>query len=211
MNLAYWTGWAISRLVGKVFFRMKVRRRDYIPKEGPFILACNHKSYLDPPLVGAYVSRQLHFMAKKELFKNRFFAFLLKRISAYPISRKGFDSTAVKIALAILQSGEALVIFPEGTRAKDEQLLPARPGIGMLARLSLVPVVPAYINGSERISACLMRKDRITLIFGDPLTSAQISTYDDSVEGYRALADAIMARIMRLRDEYKDKRATVKD
>ncbi|UCD17981.1 MAG: 1-acyl-sn-glycerol-3-phosphate acyltransferase, partial [Candidatus Zixiibacteriota bacterium] len=94
--------------------------KENIPKDGPFILASNHISLTDPPILGASVSRPVHFMAKKELFKNRAFGALLRRLNAYPVNRRGFDKAAIRTAISLLRSAQGMVIFPEGTRARDD-------------------------------------------------------------------------------------------
>jgi 1-acyl-sn-glycerol-3-phosphate acyltransferase len=153
MKLLYWTGWLLSRMIGRLIFRMKIFEANNIPDKGPFILACNHISLVDPPLVGSTIVRPLHFMAKKELFRSRLFGWVIRNTNAHPINRRGFDRRAINTACEILKAGCGLLVFPEGTRALKGDFLPPRPGIGLIAIRSEAPVVPAYFNGSNNLKA----------------------------------------------------------
>ena len=181
---------------------MKAFGTDHIPRRGPFILACNHISYFDPPLVGSMFSRPLHFMAKKELFGNRFFGWILKSVNAFPVSRRGVDRAAITRASEILAGGGGLLIFPEGTRAREGRFLKARPGIGMIAAESGVPVIPCYVQGLNRPGDCFWGRLKAGVICGQPLEVAGGQNFDDGGEGYRALADEIMNRIKELKKEF---------
>ncbi|UCD95087.1 MAG: 1-acyl-sn-glycerol-3-phosphate acyltransferase [Candidatus Zixiibacteriota bacterium] len=201
MNLLYWLGWILGRSISRSLLRMKVINGHFIPKSGSFILACNHISYSDPVLIGSNINRLIHFMAKKELFRNRLFGAIIRATKAHPI-RRGMDRESLGVALEILKSGQGLLIFPEGTRSRDGNFLPAKPGIGMVVVLSGVPVIPAYIHGSDKKGSCLRGKERLALIFGKPLGSDEISVYGDGKEAYRRLSADIMARIAKLKEEF---------
>lgn len=207
MKLLYWTGRAIARTISRTFLRMKIMDEHNIPETGPFILACNHISLSDPPLVGGSIKRELHFMAKKELFGNKLFGEILRRVNAHPLHR-GFDRRAIDAAVDILKSGNSLLIFPEGTRARHGDFLPPRPGAGMVAIRSKAPVVPAYINGSNKKAACLRGKEVLGIIFGKLMNSDQISHYSDDKEGYRKLSDNIMTRIRELKRDFSERVGT---
>jgi 1-acyl-sn-glycerol-3-phosphate acyltransferase len=180
---------------------MKIIDVHRIPRTGPFILACNHISLADPPLVGASVKRNLHYMAKKELFRNRLFGGLLGLLNSHPISRGGYDRGAINTAIDILNKGSGLLIFPEGTRAASGNFLPARRGIGLLATRCCVPVVPAYICGSNKLRSVFLGKTRLAVIFGEPLSRDEIAAYKDEEDGYRRLTDDIMHRILAIKQE----------
>ena len=109
-NIAVW----IVRVALLVVFRIKTVGRENIPKEGGVIIAYNHRSYWDPVMAGLTCPRKLRFMAKEELFKNKFFGFLIKSLGAFPISRGHGDLGAIKGSLKILAQGDAMLIFPEG-------------------------------------------------------------------------------------------------
>jgi 1-acyl-sn-glycerol-3-phosphate acyltransferase len=202
MNPLYLIGWSLTLGIARLVFRMSIYRRENIPAEDSFILACNHISLADPPLVGSSLSRPIHFMAKEELFRNRFFGGLISRVNAHPLKRDRIDRAAYETAYGILDRGQPLLIFPEGTRSKAGRLRPPRPGIGMIARKTLSPVIPAYINGSNRLSACFFGKEKLGIIFGQLLDKKEISSYTDDKSGYRKLADEIMDRIGKLRNDF---------
>jgi len=143
-------------------------------------------------LVGSAVNKEIHFLAKRELFRNRFFGNILRRVNAHPLNRAGFDKKALETAVGILQSGEPMVIFPEGVR----------PGVGKIARTAKVPVVPLYINGSDKLLACLFGRKKLNLFVGPPMTADKIMSYDDDKDGYRELAEEIMNRIKDLKAEF---------
>ncbi len=158
----------LVRLTAMVFFRLRDPGRDLIPASGPVILAANHISDWDPPVLGVASRRVPYFMAKSELFRKPMARLLLPRLGAFPVNRKGIDTGAIRAALEILERGEILAMFPEGTRSRDGLLRRARPGISLLARRSGAPVVPAYISGTQRPLRGL------TVAFGPPVTPEEI-------------------------------------
>jgi len=202
MKLSYYIATFIIRNLAKLFLRMKIIDKANIPSKGPFILACNHISYFDPPLVGSSFKREVHFMAKKELFRNRYFGRLIAHFNAHPINRNGFDKAAIETVSVVLNSGQGVMIFPEGTRAKKGQFLPPRPGIGMIAINNHAPVIPAYINGADDLWGCLAGQARLGVIFGRPMNREEMAVYKKDKQGYRQLAEDIMERIQGLRDEF---------
>jgi cytidylate kinase len=153
----------------RFFLRYRVSGREHIPRKGPLILACNHISFWDPPLVGAWFNRTLHYLAKVELFQNRVFGALLTAYNCIPIQRGPQARSALRGAEGVLDRGGAILIFPEGTRSKSGSLLPPRAGISHLAAVSRAPVVPARISGSNQIRRSMLRQVEIRLRFGAPL------------------------------------------
>ena len=184
----------------RVVFRLQTLGVENVPVEGPVLLAANHVSFLDPAAVGAAIHRPLHFMAKTELFRVPLLGGLIRRLNAHPVDRSGSDAAALRVAVGLLRRGCALVVFPEGTRGRDDRLRPARAGAGMLATLGEAPVVPVYVAGTGRAlprGAVLPRPTRITVAYGAPLRF-------DSGRGrerYQARSDEIMAAIGRLKAE----------
>lgn len=160
---ARWLGWFLFTLLG-----FKVIGRERVPKTGPLIIAANHASYLDPPLVGYAVNRECCFMAKRGLFEGvKFFTWLITFYNAFPIT----GAQTIRRALWVLERGLALVIFPEGTRGQTGTLLPFHPGVGYLARKVQSPVIPVYLANSHRaISRLILRRYHLTVVIGDPLS-----------------------------------------
>ncbi|MFH2036662.1 MAG: lysophospholipid acyltransferase family protein, partial [Candidatus Zixiibacteriota bacterium] len=163
---------------------MKIIDKENVPSQGAFLLAGNHISYYDPPMYGSFLPRAIHFMGKKELFDNKLIGAIISRTNAHPINRRGFDRAAIKTAMELLNNGEGLLVFPEGTRSKTDNFLPPKAGIGMLARKAMVPIVPAYIHGSNKLKDCFWGREKMGLIYGAPITEEEIEKFDDSREGY---------------------------
>ena len=118
--------------------------------QGKGIIICNHISLLDPVVIGCIVPRPIHLMAKKELFKNRFFSWFLSHLGAFPVKRGTADISAIKKALKFLENGELFGIFPEGTRSKTGNMQDLEPGVAMIALKSNAPVIPVFIHNHYR-------------------------------------------------------------
>lgn len=189
--------------IAKVAFRLHVVGGEFIPRTGPAILAANHVSFIDPVIIAVAVPRPLHFMAKEELFRFRLFAWLLRQCRVFPVSRHRIDLQAVKRAIFLLEQGEIVVIFPEGTRGDGVTLRPAKPGIGLIAARTGVPVIPALHQGTERAlprGAWLLRPHRISVKFGAPLRYAEVRA-DGRQQQVAAFSQAIMGRIAALKGQ----------
>ena len=200
MKILFWTGWTFFRVVATIIFRVKIRGAENIPQDGGFILASNHISYYDPPLVGCCTSREVYFFAKRELFRNRLFSSILLRVNARPVNRAGVDRSAIESAVEILKSGNGLTVFPEGTRSKTNDFLPVKPGIGMIARQAEVSIVPAFIQGANQLWNCFIGKTRLSVSYGAPISSQWVKSQPDNKDGYLAIADEIMNRIKELKE-----------
>lgn len=163
------------------------------------MVAANHIALFDPPYLGACLLREACFVAKKELFRLAPLGALIKAFNAIPIRRGGWDSTAVRQIRQRLDDGWAVIMFPEGTRSRGAGFLPPKPGVGMIARQAGVPVLPAYISGTDRdLGKLLLKKIPLTATFGPPLTSSEVLAYEDNKSGYQKLSQAIMDRIIQL-------------
>jgi len=147
--------------------RARVRGTERIPP-GACLVACNHRSNLDPPIVGGLFPGGLAYLAKAELFRFAPCGWLLHQVSAIPVRRGRYDRRALEAARRRLAEALPVLVFPEGTRARGRPLS-ARGGVGLLARESGVPVVPAYLSGSDRLGDVLRGKARLELAFGEPL------------------------------------------
>lgn len=172
-------------LILKIFFGFKVYGRHNVPKTGPFILACNHESNLDPIVASVACPRKVFFLAKEELFRNKLAAFFLHLLHARPLRRGGLDTAALRGALEILKD-RPILLFPQGTRGGD--LEHAKEGVGFLCKKARVPVVVAKIKGTDKI----LPKGKITPNPG------KISIIFDMVEdiNFDAGRDEITAKIV---------------
>ena len=130
-------------------WRMRVHGAQNVPRTGPLIVACNHVSYLDPPLLGTACPRRIQYMAKQELFTIPVLGAAIRAVGAYPVDRKGSAVAAIKRSVEVLKSGGAVGIFPEGTRNRDGSGT-AQSGVGLLASLSGAPVLPACVTGTAK-------------------------------------------------------------
>lgn len=201
MKILFWTGWSFFRIVATIIFRVKIIGAQNIPKTGGFILASNHISYYDPPLVSCCVRHEVYFFAKRELFKFKPFGWVLFNVNARPVNRAGVDRAAIESAIEILKSGNGLTVFPEGTRSKTDDFLPIKPGIGMIARQAEVAIVPAYIHGANQLWNCFIGRTRLSVSYGEAIIAEWVKSQEMSKEGYLAIADEIMGRIRRLKGE----------
>lgn len=162
---------ALFKIMFAVGLRLRVEGTENIPKVGPLVIACNHLSLLDPPVLGTAASRKVHFMAKEELFVP-VLGTIYKILGAFPVRRGGADRAAIKHGIEILESGQVLAIFPEGTRSKTGKLGKAQPGALMMASKAKATIVPACIIGTD-----YKRHGRIwpkvTVRFGKPIPFPQ--------------------------------------
>lgn len=185
------------RLFFSTVYRWRVIGAENIPAEGPVILCSNHISLYDPPLVGCGIERQVHFMAKEELFHIPVISFFITKFGAFPVKRGAGDRSAIRNTLKLLADGKVLGIFPEGTRSKTGEVGTGLTGVAMFALKSDAVVIPVAIIGPYR----LFRP--ITIVYGKPLDlSAQRSVKADS-ETLKQTTEYIMQSIKALILPYK--------
>lgn len=176
--------------IGTVLWRIRGYGRENVPMTGPLIVACNHVSNLDPPLMGSMCPRQINYMAKKELFEIPVLGKLIAAVGAYPVDREGSAAAAIKRSVEVLRAGGCIGIFPEGGRnvTGDKE---ARQGVALLASLGKAPVVPACIVGSDRAN----RLAPIKVAFGKPMSlpSDRKATREDLAKFTEEVMSAIRA------------------
>ncbi|MHB8147653.1 MAG: lysophospholipid acyltransferase family protein [Vulcanimicrobiaceae bacterium] len=192
----YWPASNTIRAISRVLWRARATGIENVPLDGPLILACNHVSYLDPPVMGSFCPRQISFMAKKQLFDIPVLGAAIRAVGAYPVDREGSPTAAIKRSVEVLRAGGCIGIFPEGTRNLDGDI-EARQGVALLASLGKAPVVPACIVGSSRAKPF----GTINVAFGPPLrlpferkaTREDLAKFtDDVMSAIRALAENIV-------------------
>ena len=207
MNLSYRIGWTCFRLMYATYFRWRVFGAEHVPLQGGVILASNHASFLDPPLVGSGLKRDINYLARESLFRFPGIGALLRSWNAVPVDRDGGGAKGLKIILSRLLAGNGIILFPEGTRTKDGKLQPARSGIGLTVIKSTAPVVPVRVFGTFEAygrNHKLPRPHRVTVKYGRPMNfealRAEAKTCDKTrlKEIYQQVADEIMAAIARL-------------
>jgi glycerol-3-phosphate dehydrogenase (NAD(P)+) len=166
----YWTIRAMFVPFFLVYFRLQRTGSEHLPRSGPLLLASNHRSFLDPFVIGTLVRRPVYYMAKRELFENPIVAWLLNGLGAFPVDRGAGDTQAMQTAEAILARGDCVVLFPEGTRVRPGPLGAPRKGVGRLALQTGVPVVPIAVIGTEDVrSGWRIRPRRVRIRVGSPL------------------------------------------
>jgi 1-acyl-sn-glycerol-3-phosphate acyltransferase len=183
-----------------MFFRGEVAGLENLPRNGAFLIAANHASHLDPPVIGSQVPRQMCFFARKTLWHGAFATWWLDAVGTIPVDRDGGqDVGALKRVLRALASGKVLILFPEGTRSPDGHLQAPKPGIGFIVCKTQVPVVPARIFGSFDALGRNAKLPRLgtplNIVFGRPIPP---SVYDDPSAGkerYQVASARIMAQI----------------
>jgi len=164
-----------------------------VPSEGGMILASVHMSSLDPPALAATLKiRRLRALAKEELWNNKLFGMIIEGIGAFPVKRGVGDMESIRKCIAILQGGEAVIVFPEGTRNDGVTMNPLHPGVAMLAKRAGVPVVPAGISGTQKGG-----KGRVRVIYGEPVRYDEIVRGNEK-EGRQIFLDELASRIQAL-------------
>ena len=207
MNPVYFLGWSCFRLLYKFYFGWRVYNAERVPLEGPVILASNHASYLDPPLVGSGLKRPINYLARENLFRFPVLGWILRKWQAVPVDREGGGASGLKAILERLLGGGAIILFPEGTRTRDGKLQPARSGIGLTVIKSTAPIVPVRVFGTYEAFGRHMRiplPRRVAVKYGRPMHFEQLRAEAKTCskqrlkEIYQQVADEIMAAIANL-------------
>jgi 1-acyl-sn-glycerol-3-phosphate acyltransferase len=169
-------------LILQLIFRIQVFGKKNIPKRGGFILASNHVSYLDSIVLGAACPRKLNFMAKRDLFHNPLFSRLLHMLGAFPIKRESADVSSLKEAIRRLKDGKIILLFPQGSRQVNGMSESAQPGIGFLAAKADMPVIPAFIKGTDFAlprGTRFIRPCQISVYFGKQISIERRMPYQE--------------------------------
>lgn len=209
-SLEYWFWKSLLGSVLATSCRVHVLGREHTARKGPWILASNHISHFDPPLLSGISHRPVDWMAMEELFKNATFAFLLRRVGAFPVSRGKPDRTALRIAGDRIKTKRVLGIFPEGgIRDGEASILNGarpRPGFSLLATVHQVPVIPCVILGSDRLynprNWLPLRRTSIWAAFGEPITPTPGSSQEQRRELESALHQSLSSLVGNLMDSY---------
>ncbi len=188
--LVYWLVRAVLQPFFHVYFRMNRIGREHVPAEGPVIIAANHRSFLDPFIIGTLSRRPVYFVAKVELFQRPVFGWILNALGAFPVQRGTGDAGAMDTARQILERGDCVVIFPEGTRVRPGALGKARRGVGRLALETGAAVVPVAIIGTESVRrGWRIRPHKVRVRCGRPLTFPRVARPSPALAG--AVTDRI--------------------
>lgn len=207
MNFLYRLGWIFFRAAFAVYFRWRVFGANHVPQTGAVILASNHASYLDPPVVGAGLNRSISYLARESLFRFPALGWLFRQWNAVPVDREGGGAKGLQIILDRLRAGDGIILFPEGTRTRDGKLQPARSGIGLIVVKSDAPVVPVRVFGTFEAwgrNQKFPRPKAVAVTYGAPLRFEKLRAEAKNCDKarlkkiYQEIADEIMAAIARL-------------
>jgi 1-acyl-sn-glycerol-3-phosphate acyltransferase len=193
---------AVFYIAGRLLFRIQAAGHHHIPKTGGVLVAANHASYLDIPLLGCMMKRQAVFVGKAPLFKAPILGRFYRYMEGIPIEQENNPLGGLREAIRRLREGRLVVIYPEGGRSRDGVLRDPMPGLGLIIAQAGVPVVPAYIQGTDRalpVGSFWIRPVKVTVRFGPPLDLAPIlERHADRKEAYREMSGAVMDRIRQL-------------
>lgn len=201
MTIVYNIFRTLAEWTAKLFFNFQVIHPERIPEDGGIILASNHQSYFDPPLIGACSHRGVHFLARNTLLKWPFFGPLFPQMNVIPVDRGGNDMAALKTVVRKIREGEGVVLFPEGTRTRDGELQPAQPGVGLVIAKTLAPVVPIRIFGAYDAfpkGAKGVRLTPISIVIGEPIHFTAEDVGKPDRDTYRRLGQRVMDEIAKL-------------
>jgi len=207
MKFSYFIFWFLFRIIFAAYFRWRICNPERVPMQGPVILAANHASFLDPPLVGAALKRPLNYLARDTLFPVPVVGWLLRLWQVVPVDRDGSGAAGLRAIFDRLLRGGAILLFPEGTRTRDGKVQPARSGIGLVVIKSTAPVVPVRLFGTYEAYGRHLRfprPRRVIVKFGPPLDFAKLraeakAASKQRLKGiYAQIADEIIQAIARL-------------
>jgi 1-acyl-sn-glycerol-3-phosphate acyltransferase len=201
MNFYYWIGYNLSRLIGRLFFRLRIIHPERMIQAGPVILAMNHQSYLDPPLAGIACDRAIYFLAKRTLTDVPVLGWLLPKLNVIPVNQEGIDRSALKALIRVLKSGNAALVFPEGARTLDGNLQPAQAGVGLVISKTLAPVVPMRIFGAHEAlprGGGGLHFVPITIVVGEPIFFTETDLQSSGKDLYGRLSQRVMDAVAAL-------------
>ncbi|MCX5715817.1 MAG: lysophospholipid acyltransferase family protein [Candidatus Omnitrophica bacterium] len=198
--MIYWISRSIFWLLFKACFGYRVKGTENFPKAGPFIIAGNHLSFLDPPAVGMAWKGMVTFLAREDLFHNSFFKWWGASVGVIPIKRGKFDLAAIRGSFEKLKKGGVVALFPEGTRSRNGTIKDPKGGVGFLAVKAKVPVVPVFIRGTDRAlphHTVFIRFKRVEVTVGKSLRPEMFAKAGGEYD-YLAFSQEVMREIEEL-------------
>ena len=209
-NNQFWTprpvyrwGHRLTSLFCKTVGHLEACGVEHIPREGGVLLVSNHVSFLDPVIVGSAASREIHYMARSNAFDIPGLGKLIAAYNAYPVNRGAPDLGALRKTISLLKNGNAVLMFPEGTRSIDGTLGKARDGACFIAHRAGVPTIPVFHKGAERVlprNSKRLRRSKLRVIFGEPL-ELTTGEFETRREMYQHMGNQMMEAIANLRDQ----------
>jgi len=199
--------WQLARWGAGIYFRRREAGAEHVPLDGPLILAANHASFMDPPLIGSSCPRAISYLARESLFSNPSVGWFLKSVGSVPVDRDGTSGKGLKTILDRLLRGEGIILFPEGTRTPDGKIQSGRAGVGLIVIKSNAPVVPVRVFGTFEAWGRQTRFPRprpVGVRFGAPMRfdawvrEAERAERVRVKQIYQEVTDAILGAITRL-------------
>ena len=172
-----------------------------VPRKGAVIVAPLHVSHLDPEAVACGTNRRMRFMAKEELFHKKLFGWFIRSLGAFPVKRGEGDTESIRKAIQLLNEGEAVLIFPEGTRGNGEEVQPVSPGIAMIAKRTGAPIMPVGVIGTHKSwprGQKKIKRAKILVAYGKPFTYEEIASEPNERENRKIFAEELRKRIAQL-------------
>lgn len=200
-SLVYGILWVLVRILSRIFLRYRSIGTENTPPKGGILLAANHASYADIPLLGCGVRRRLYYLGRSSLFPNPLVNWITRWLGWIPLKTDRLDRKAFQQASYLLKEGKPVVIFPEGTRTPDGKLQPGRPGIGILVAETGCSVVPVHIGGTFKVlpmGSTRIRLHPVSVTFGEPINFQRNSTVSKDKEFYYHVSQTVMQRIAEL-------------
>ncbi len=197
-SLVFVIGRILAIPLFKLLFHYKVRGKKNLPKKGAYIVCSNHLSNYDPMLLSVTQKRQIYYMAKKELFENKWGAAIIRELGAFPVDRGAGDGEAIRLAEEVVQDGRLLGIFIEGTRSKTGEFLRPKSGAAMVAFQTQTPVIPVCITPKEQKIKLFQR---VTISWGTPLSIEELGLQNGTPTTFRNASRRIMDEIKLLREK----------
>src|SRR3954466_2979896 len=193
--IVYWLMRALLQPFAHLYWRLSRLGREHIPESGPIIFVANHRSFVDPFMIGLCCRRPVYYVAKQELFTNRLFGWFISSLGAFPVRRGAADADMVQTAKAFLERGDPVLIFPEGTRIRPGALGKPKRGVGRLALETGAPVVPLAIIGTEAIrKGWRIRPKKVRVRIGSPLRFPHVESATAQLAA--AVTDRIWPNVM---------------
>ncbi len=201
MRLYYRISHFAVRMFFRVIFGLRIVGGENLRYRECSVFASNHLSYADPLVAGCGLNREVSFVAKKELFRNRLFGWLIRTYNAIPIDRDEIDRAALKRISSELGSGRSILMFPEGTRSKNGVIGELKAGLGFIALHNGVSIVPMYVSGTNDLYGCFLRKRRLEVRIGPPIRMPEGYKTRDKRNEYRILSSMVREEMRMLKDE----------
>jgi len=201
VKLVYNVCWTAARWAASTLFQLRVVHPERMPQEGGYILASNHASFLDPPLVGICSRGDVYYMARKTLMDIPILGNILPHLNLILVERDKVDTSALKIVIRNIREGKSVVVFPEGTRTLDGQLQPAKPGVGFVIAKTRAPVVPVRVFGSYEAFPKRggVRFLPITVVIGETIRFTDAEIGEGGRDDFGRLSQLVMDAIADLR------------